>query len=175
MSLPTSRNQNQPKKIENVELARNVPLLHVLGVRRQAIVETNAEIVEKRAAEGEIQKGCTRCVMKGGIYNHVYLIIMMAWWCEFNLSEYPTNKIIHTSSRLTIHQTSWLRSRLSEYLDEPRYSEHFPEHFLGRDSSREALIPPVRKLWRSTQCKRVFNTLPFLFSPLFLFGNLFYF
>jgi hypothetical protein len=75
VSLPTSRNQNQPKKIENVELARNVPLLHVLGVRRQAIVETNAEIVEKRAAEGEIQKGCTRRVTKGGIYNRVYLII----------------------------------------------------------------------------------------------------
>ena len=57
MSLPTSRNQNQPKKIENIELAQNVTLWFVLGVRRQVIVKRNAEIVEKQAAEGEIQKG----------------------------------------------------------------------------------------------------------------------
>ena len=75
MSLFTSRNQNQPKKIENIELAQNVTLWFVLGVRRQVIVKTNAEIVEKQAAEGEIQKGWRRCVTKGGIYNHIYLII----------------------------------------------------------------------------------------------------
>lgn len=59
VSLPTSGNENQPKMILNLELARNAPLLHVLRVKRQVIVKINTEIVEKRAAEGEFQKGCT--------------------------------------------------------------------------------------------------------------------
>ena len=70
--LPTSRHQNQPKKIENAKLARNVPSWHVLGVRRQATAETSVEIVEKHVAEGGTQKSCTRHVAKGGILSGVY-------------------------------------------------------------------------------------------------------
>jgi hypothetical protein len=67
------------------------------------------------------EKDCTRDVTihvtihEGGILSDVYLCTLIDG--GLNLSEYLTNKNIKI---ISIHQTSWFGSRLSEYLDEPR-------------------------------------------------------